>query len=72
MKTMLELVYEYPDGFWVCDACDSELYYQEEKGDSGMEYLREVQYTADPSVTHCASCNYAPETGLSLVRLDFI
>lgn len=71
MKSMLELAYEYPAGFWVCDECDGELYDQEE--DSGMEYVdRDIQYITDLSVTHCTRCDYAPETGLSPVRLDFI
>lgn len=71
MKTMLELAYQHPAGFWACDDCNDELYDRAE-GD-GMEVTDlDIQYITDLSVTHCTRCDYATETGLYPVRLDFI
>lgn len=71
MKSMLELAYQYPGGFWVCDYCYDEMYDQAEGGDMEVTDL-DIQYITDLSVTHCTRCDYEPETGLRPVRLDFI
>ena len=69
MKSMLELAYQYPAGFWVCDECDGELY--DQAAEDGMGYVDlYVQYVNDLSVEHCTRCDYAPETGLSPVQLS--
>ena len=71
MKSMLELSYQYPGGFWACDECNDELYGQAE--DNGMEYVDlDIQYITDLSVTHCTRCDFAPETGLYPVQLVIV
>lgn len=71
MKSMLELAYQYPAGFWVCDDCNDELF--DEAEDEDMEYVDlDIQYITDLSATHCTRCDYAPETGLLPVQLALV
>lgn len=69
MKSMLELAYQYPGGFWVCEECNDELYDRAEGEDMEVTDL-DIQYITDLSVTHCTRCDYAPETGLYPVQLS--
>lgn len=71
MKSMLELSYQYPGGFWACDECNDELFDLAEE--NGMEYVDlDIQYVMDLSVTHCTRCDSDAEFGLYPVQLVIV
>lgn len=71
MRSIYELADQYPGGFWSCEECESDLYDQAPDKDMEM-ILLDVQYQADLSATHCTRCDYAPETGLLPILLEYI